>query len=122
MSTSASRVVPLLDRCVTLGREFGRREMHKHLKLLREFYAATRDQRDCVNSWSEAFVDNWLAMLRLAPFETTFELLPARSVCARCNADPAAVPSRRTETTFPGGALMRCDQCGRRWVEAWACC
>ncbi len=97
-----------------------RLQMHRHAKLLREFYGAIRDRRPCANTWSEAFVDQWLAMLRLPPFERVFDLLPACSVCATCNANPGAIPSRRTENTFPGGALMRCDGCGRQWVEAWA--
>ena len=60
-------MVPLLERCVTLGREFMRLQMHRHAKLLREFYGAIRDRRPCANTWSEAFVDQWLAMLRLPP-------------------------------------------------------
>lgn len=110
--------MPILDRCVTLGREFGRREMQKHLKILREFYVATRSGRASANTWSEDFIDEWLGTLQLPPFETLFVVHPAPFTCSTCNA-AGTIPSRRTELTFPGGARMRCDQCGLRWLEAW---
>jgi hypothetical protein len=111
-------VVPILERCVTLGREFRRREMSKHVRLLTDFYFATRDGKPCTNTWSSDFVDDWLATLQLPPFEHVLELHPAPFLCATCNAD-GGTPSRRTELTFPGGGRMMCNSCHRRWIEHW---
>lgn len=108
----------MLDRCVTLGREFNRLQMGKHVKLLRELYAALKHGKACANGWSEAFVDEWLQTLQLPPFEHALQLHPGPFCCATCNA-AGVTPSRRTELTFPGGARMTCDQCGRRWLERW---
>ena len=110
-------MVPVLERCVTLGRAFGRLQMKDHVKLLREFYAAVRDGTPCTNGWTEAFVDEWLAVLQLPPFETQFEVRTAGSSCRTCHAEPGAISSRRTLRTFPGGAVMRCDDCDVRWLE-----
>lgn len=107
----------MLDRCVTLGRAFGRLQMRQHVELLREFYRAARDRLPCGNGWTEAFVDEWLAVLRLPPFEATFELQPAGSMCRVCHAGPGEISSRRTVRTYPTGAVLRCDGCGRRWIE-----
>ncbi len=106
----------ILSRCVTLGREFGRLEMRDHAKLLREFYVAARDRKPCTNTWSADFVDHWLGLLRLPPFENMFEVRVPPYNCLTCS--PAgATPSRRTVNTFPGGVLMNCSQCHRQWLE-----
>ena len=91
--------------------------MHKHVKALREFYVAARaGNPPSAYGWSEAFVDQWLAMLRLHPCEDVFELRAKGAGCSACN-PPGATPSKRTVHVFPGGALMTCNQCGRRWIE-----
>lgn len=110
-------MTPVLERCVTLGRAFGRLQMKDHVKLLRAFYAAARDGTPCTNGWNAAFVDEWLAVLRLPPFETELAVQPAGATCATCHAQPGAISSRRTVRTFPGGAVMRCDECNTRWLE-----
>ncbi len=91
--------------------------MDKHAAELRRFYAAVRDGTPAAGSWDESFVDQWLGMLRLPPFETMFPLEPKQVSCSKCRLDPGAMPSRRTECVFSGGALMRCDTCGHRWLE-----
>lgn len=113
-------MVPVLQRCVTLGAAFGRLEMRDHAALLREFYAAARDGRPCANGWTEAFVDEWLAVLRLPPFEARYAVRPAGAQCTACHANPGEISSRRTVRTFPGGALIRCDGCDAHWLEHFA--
>ena len=90
--------------------------MLRHVKLLTDFYRAVRDSKPCSNTWSEDFVDLWLATLQLAPFENQLVVRAAPYLCATCNAS-GTIPSTRTEMTFPGGARVRCDQCGERWLE-----
>jgi hypothetical protein len=111
------RPTPLLERCTTLGREFGRRRMRKHVAELRRFYVATRDCRSAGSSWNETFIDEWLAALQLPPFERALEVQARGVGCSRCNSNPGAVPSVRTQMVFPGGARMCCNECGRRWLE-----
>lgn len=107
----------LLDRVVTLGREFGRRGMRDHTQELRRFYVAARDGRPSPSTWSAEFIDGWLADLRLPPFEHQLQLLPKQRGCPHCDTAPGVLPSRKTERVFPGGARMRCDTCGLRWLE-----
>ena len=107
----------VLDSVVSLGREFNRRGMRHHTIELRSFFVATRDKRPTLSTWTLEFVERWLATLQLPPFERQFELLPKQRGCPICDTAPDAFPSRRTECVFPGGALMRCDTCARRWLE-----
>ncbi len=91
--------------------------MGKHAAELRRFYVAVRDGVPCPSAWSVEFVDGWLADLRLPPFERSLAFLPKQRGCPSCDSTPGVLPSRKTERVFPGGARMRCETCGGRWLE-----
>lgn len=67
--------------------------------------------------WSEQHVIEWMETLRLPPYEDALPLQAKGAGCPSCRPEPGQLTSRRTELVFEGGARLRCDGCGRRWLE-----
>jgi hypothetical protein len=92
--------------------------MEQHLRDLRVYYLAIRHRLTSNKlqvNWSEAFVIEWMKILRVHPFEDSYPLLARGAPCPRCpTADAAAVC---TDRLCPGGARMRCQTCGCEWLE-----
>ena len=99
----------LLDLVEALGREFERRAMHRHLEALRLFDVALRSDGGRV-SWSEDLTVEWLARLRLPPYD---KHSPVRSCRYRCACGES---TEVTEAVFPGGHKLRCTRCGNAWL------
>lgn len=111
----------LLESVRRLGQEFDRRGMDEHVRTLRLYYLAlTRglvDRGKAVRAhWSPRQVDEWLEALRLPPFERRLPLLRAGHPCPACGPSQGIQSGIRTELTFPGGARVRCAECGARWL------
>jgi hypothetical protein len=125
----------LLELVEALGREFERRQMRSHLESLRLFYLGVRHQLDhgrhrAVHvSWDEDMTLDWLAVLRVPPYQAHYPIRPRGYRCA-CPAGAAADPSGRagdwshlgkgaaqTLLVFPGGSKTRCVACGVVWIE-----
>lgn len=112
----------LLEHIVKLGREFRRRGMKDHVRVLRVYYLAARAGLVGVNGkldvhWSREMTEDWLRTLSVAPFDGAYEVKLPGVPCFKCRAPKGSHHSTaRTELVFPGGARMRCDTCGARWV------
>src|SRR3954471_23271745 len=100
---------------VQLGNEFKRRGMTKHAALLRGFYR-TEFQRPHRDGWSVDIVLEWLALLRIGPFATIYEVHQKRAGCPFCAANPgwSAV---WVEAAWEDGAKIRCTSCGGAWLQ-----
>ena len=112
----------LLRYVERLGEEFGRREMRAHLEKLRVYYLAlkkglTRGRFELDVHWSEALVLEWLKLLRIAPFDRSYEVRPKKSPCKQCAVARDQQSVIHTELVFPGGSKMRCFACGAVWIE-----
>ncbi len=94
-----------------IGRQFHVRGMKQHLPPLRAYYAEVRAGLPPA-AWDDELVELWATAFRLPPFETAVEVRPMSSSCG-CN---ARHDSQRP-MVFPGGWLIRCLVCGRRWLE-----
>lgn len=66
--------------------------------------------------WSEPAVLEWLKTLQLPPFRDTYPVQEAGVPCLRCRQPKGHQPSGRRECVFPGGARLRCDNCGAVWL------
>jgi hypothetical protein len=125
----------LLELVEALGLEFERRQMLTHLESLRLFYLGVRHQLDHGRnrsihvSWNEDMTLDWLAVLRVPPYQAHYPTRPRGYRCT-CAAGLAADPSGRdgdwshlgkgaaqTLFVFPGGSKTRCGGCGAVWLE-----
>jgi hypothetical protein len=102
---------------VELGHEFKRRGMTKHAALLRGFYRE-EFQRDRREGWRVDMVLEWLALLRIGPLASFYEVHLKRTGCPFCNAKPTLTESVvYVETAWEGGAKMKCTSCQRAWLR-----
>jgi hypothetical protein len=112
-----------LVRGEVLGKEFARRDMRTQLRPLRDWYVAVKTGRARVTiyatsseagAWTLAFVEQWLGMLRLPPFQNRY-VTGEVSKCPSCQERHV-----QTRVTFPGGALMSCGNtikgCRAEWL------
>jgi hypothetical protein len=105
---------------IALGREFRRRRMTGHLEALRRYYRQ-RERHKLVQAlaehraWDENVVIEWLAILRIPPFDNTYVVQSKEASCPRCAArrNGAEVDYR---ATFPGGSLRECRVCKTAWL------
>ena len=113
----------MLLACVArLGEEFRRRGMTEHVRLLKLYFLDVRHRllrgpNELDVRWSESHVVDWMKALRLPPFESALPVRWPGAGCSRCGIAQSTVPSGRTELVFPGGARLRCQSCGDRWLE-----
>lgn len=118
----------LLGLVTRLGREFSRREMKEHVRVLRLYYLAlshglVRGGASIDVHWNEAQTTTWLEALRVPPFEHALERRPLNSPCPICSTKKLAPgelaphPASVRALQFPGGARKDCVQCGSRWLE-----
>lgn len=113
-----------LDR---LGKEMERRGMHEEVAGIRLSALAARHgllppPGGLEVQWSEPLVLEWLKTLQLPPFEDTYQVREEGVPCLRCRQPKGHKPSGRRECAFPGGARLRCDNCGAVWLvkePAW---
>jgi hypothetical protein len=109
---------------VRLGREFNRRAMTTEVKSLREFYVRRAREKKANAArgrplWDEDVVLDWLAMLRIPPFEHVYTLRPPNAPCPRCRSSAKGHEGPNwIRTSFPGGALIQCQGCGERWLTS----
>jgi hypothetical protein len=101
-----------LEVAVRIAAEFTARDMRQHLSPLRRYYVEVRDGRTPGN-WTDDLVIDWAMAFRVPPFEHALEVRPMSSECV-CG-------SGRHDATrpmcFPGGWLVTCLACRRRWLE-----
>lgn len=101
-----------LELAVRIAAEFTARDMRQHLPPLRRYYACVRDGAE-PRPWGDDMVIDWAMAFRLPPFESAVELRPMSSHCV-CGTE-------RHDATrpmaFPGGWLVTCLACRRRWLE-----
>ena len=101
-----------LELAVRIAAEFTARDMRQHLPLLRRYYADVRDGRE-PQPWNDDLVIDWAMAFRVPPFEHALEVRPMSSRCA-CE---TAEQSSTRPMCFPGGWLVTCLSCQRRWLE-----
>lgn len=104
-----------------LAAEFDRRDMPGHVELLRNFYARYRAAKKRANLapkpvWEIDLVLQWLAMLRIPPFDRAYEERPAEAGCPTCTADGAGISGTCTRTAINGLTLSACIRCGAEWL------
>ena len=107
---------------IALGREFRRRRMGGHLQALRSYYRrrhrrALAEALSEHRAWDENVVLEWLAILRIEPFDRVY------AVCEREAPCPACVATRGHGggevdycAVFPGGQLRQCRVCKHAWL------
>ena len=106
---------------VALGREFRRRRMNGHLAALRRYYRK-RQRRKMLEAlaeeraWDENVVVEWLAILRIPPFERTYGTQPKDAGCRRCSAQRGKGAEVDFRAVFPGGSLRQCRVCKGAWL------
>lgn len=111
-----------LELATRLGLEFNKHpeELRSHLKHLRAWYAAVRDGRIGppkyeLEGWDLDFIEHWMGLLRIPPYESMFDVARREDGCPRCGYSTPYVQSY-----FPGGWLYACLNhsygCGTRWL------
>lgn len=100
-----------LDAVARLAEAFKARHMGSHLSHLRAYWGARQGGHTSV--WDADFVEHWMAVLRLAPFEDRYPVRPPNSNCTVCLPTQAAV---WVAVVYPGGWLTKC-KCGRAWLS-----
>lgn len=109
---------------LAVAAKFKQHGMREHLRLLRAYYAARQRRRRAQAAardpppWDEGMLLQWAALWRIPPFDRVYELRPARSGC-ECGKSPSHSPHAGLYTTavFPGGRVVLCGMCRRRWLE-----
>jgi hypothetical protein len=125
----------LLELIEVLGKEFERRAMRVHVESLRLYYLAVRHQLDRGHdrnvrlSWGEAHTVEWLALLRIPPYQNVYRVRPRGYRCDCVLSATVTEPANSgdtshlgsgtaiTEATFPGGWKIACKGCGAKWIE-----
>src|SRR2546428_675918 len=102
-----------------LGKEFRRRGMDRHLRLLRAFYRAefVQSRRDS-RAWSFDLTLEWLALMRIGPFRRIYPVQARGAGCPTCSTrESRGAPAAWVEAAWPGGAKIRCNACGQAWLQ-----
>ena len=93
-----------------VGRALASVGLREHVARVRTYYAALRAGRPS-DAWSHERNVEWLRLLREAPYENDYPVLPRMSDCPTC-----AVSRKYTAVVFPGGSKHQCG-CGAQWLE-----
>jgi hypothetical protein len=109
---------------LAVAAKFKQHDMREHLRLLRAYYVARqRRKRAQLGAsqpppWDEGMLLQWAALWRIPPFDRVYELRPARSPC-ECGKGQSMSPHAGlyTNAVFPGGRVVFCGLCQRRWME-----
>lgn len=106
---------------VALGREFARRDMQAHLRGLRVFYSALRARRRAQAAlnpppWTEDLVLDWLAIMRIPPFEHHYAVLSRSAPCPTCSGGNASGLDVVNRAVHVGGLVSECKHCGEQWL------
>ena len=111
-----------LDKlAVALADEFKRRDMRKHLDLLRAWYRGFRQRKHAAlwqkePPWTEEMVIGWLCNFGIPPFEAVLPVLARGVRACACNVKEAGMPA--VACVFPpNGCVRECNGCGARWLE-----
>ena len=113
----------LAELVVALGRAFRVREMKSHVRSLRLYYLAlkhglvTGERHQLKAEWTEDAVIEWLRILRVPPYHSSYPVLPRGSVCPKCPKGDGHPVETTTLLTFAGGAKMGCRRCAMGWIE-----
>lgn len=103
-----------LELAAKVGHAFTAREMRAHLPPLRAYYVDVRAGRK-PRTWPDELVIDWAIALQVPPFERAAEVRP---MCSSCGCNERHDSQR--PMVFPGGWLVTCLACGRRWLELQA--
>jgi len=109
---------------LAIAAKFKQHDMREHLRLLRAYYVARRRRKRAslttteAPPWDEGMLLQWAALWRIPPFERVYELRAARSPCG-CGKGQSMSPHAGlyTHAVFPGGRVVFCGLCQRRWME-----
>jgi hypothetical protein len=109
---------------LAVAARFKQYDMREHLRLLRAYYAARRQRKRArvrttsAPPWDEDMLLQWAALWRIPPFDRVYELQPAHSACT-CRKEHSVSPHTGlyTNAVFPGGRVVFCGMCQRRWME-----
>ena len=111
----------LLELVTALGRRFQALGAVRHLELARHYYAEVRAGRSEAphhtvrmrsgGAWSAEFVVEWMARLRLAPYERKYEVRLRNALCPTCK----RIDGIRVAASFPGGSKQECSD-GTQWL------
>lgn len=109
---------------LAVAAKFKQHDMREHLRLLRAYYAARRQRKRArvqtasAPPWDEDMLLQWAALWRIPPFDRVYELQPPRSACTCGKAQRGDLHAGLyTNTVFPGGRVVFCGMCQRRWLE-----
>lgn len=108
---------------MALGRAFGALDMKSHVRSLRLYYLAlehglvTGERNQLKAEWTEDAVVEWLRILRVPPYHSSYPVLARGSRCPRCPKGDGHPVEISTLLTFAGGAKMGCRRCNAVWVE-----
>lgn len=107
---------------IALGREFRRRRMGGHLQALRSYYRrrhrrALAEALSEHRSWDENVVLEWLAILRIEPFDRMYAVQEREAPCPAC-VQKRGVAGAEVDycAVFPGGQLRQCRACKHMWL------
>jgi hypothetical protein len=116
-SMAAGGTFDLKSLVEQLGKEFQRRDMPKHLALLRGFYRSEFLRKRESGGWTADLVLEWLALLQIEPFGRIYPVQPRSAACPFCSAKKSdgAAPLW-VETAWEGGAKIRCGACKGAWL------
>jgi hypothetical protein len=108
----------LLAIAPDLDREFRRRGMEVHARELRLWMLARRQGRNPRDGWSDAFVLEWLRLMRVPPHHTHYIVRRLGDPCPDC----ATRPEHGSAATFTcvsweGGQLTECLRCRAVWIS-----
>ena len=116
---------------VELGREFAKRSMREELKVLRRFFVEVQERARAQRrkarldggrpEWDEGVVLEWMALFRLGPFKSAYEVLGAHVPCPSCGARPPVGKEknrglRAFEKVYEGCRRVTCRVCGESWL------
>lgn len=101
-----------------LGRELVRRGLQDEARALRDFYARQVKVPPPERGWTVDVVLEWMARLQIGPLGTVYRVLHNKPMrCPFCNIRQDAKETFLVETSWDGGAKMRCTRCKGGWVQ-----
>ena len=100
-----------LEALARLGRRLVEVGLTHYAHALRMYYRDRRAGRDSL-AWTPALTREWMAILRVPPYERDLEERPAGAPCPCCGDLPVHPPT----LVVRGTSTSRCLRCGLLWL------
>jgi hypothetical protein len=109
---------PLIIR---LAEFFKQHDKRSHVQQLRRYWQSRLARKRIEPPlWTEDFVIEWLATIRIPPFDRIYPVRERNAACPKCGAGLSgpngAGSGAKVMGIFPGGHKAQCSTCGQEWL------